>query len=76
MAFSDTKERETLVFTGIMLCLLSMMMYRRNRWAWLIAVIIQVNPIGWIVNGIYLKNRWAEMRDKKETTDPGGTGMD
>lgn len=34
---------------------------KRNKWAWVIGIILQLNPILWIINGIYLKNRWAEM---------------
>ncbi|MFH2092566.1 MAG: hypothetical protein ABIJ31_09400, partial [Pseudomonadota bacterium] len=34
----------------------------RNRWIWIIAIILQLNPILWIINGIYLRNRWIEMR--------------
>lgn len=34
---------------------------KRNKWAWVIGIILQVNPILWIINSIYLKNRWDEM---------------
>ena len=34
---------------------------KRNRWGILIAIIFQLNPVMWIINGIYLKNRWSEM---------------
>lgn len=34
---------------------------RRNKWAWVIGIILQLNPVLWIINGIYLKNRWTEM---------------
>lgn len=34
---------------------------RRNRHGWIVAIILQLNPISWIINGIYLKNRWSEM---------------
>jgi hypothetical protein len=34
---------------------------KRNKWAWIVGIILQLNPILWIINGIYLKNRWAEM---------------
>jgi len=29
-----------------------------SRWAFLIGTIASLNPILWIINGIYLKNRW------------------
>jgi hypothetical protein len=31
---------------------------RYNKWVFLFATVISFNPIFWIVNGIYLKNRW------------------
>jgi hypothetical protein len=31
---------------------------RYNKYAFLIATVISINPILWIINGIYLKNRW------------------
>ena len=34
---------------------------KRNKWGWVIAIITQFNPITWIINGIYLKNRWHEL---------------
>ena len=34
---------------------------KRNRWGWVISIILQLNPLLWIINGIYLKNRWDEM---------------
>lgn len=34
---------------------------KRNKWAWIIGIILQLNPVLWIINGIYLKNRWTEM---------------
>ena len=33
---------------------------RRRRWAWIILTIAMVNPISWIINGIYARNRWSE----------------
>ncbi len=43
-------------------------MIKRKRWAWLVGIILQLNPILWIINGIYLKNRWDEMGTKSEKT--------
>jgi len=34
---------------------------QRQRWALVTAVILQCNPIFWIINAIYLKNRWREL---------------
>ena len=35
---------------------------KRNKWGSIVGIVMQMNPILWIANGIYLKNRWAEMK--------------
>ena len=42
-------------------------MIKRNKWAWLVGIVISMNPILWVVNGIYLKNRWHEMGGRSIT---------
>ncbi|MFL9610450.1 hypothetical protein ACKF11_10240 [Methylobacillus sp. Pita2] len=37
---------------------LMVLVLRFNKYAFLIATVISINPILWIINGIYLKNRW------------------
>lgn len=39
-------------------------MLRRNRWWWITGILFSLNPLYWIVNGIYLSNRWEEMREE------------
>lgn len=46
--------------TVISACVNSLAM-QRQRWALVTAVILQCNPIFWIINAIYLKNRWQEL---------------
>ena len=33
---------------------------RRKRWAWVVGTVFLCNPIIWIIDGIYAKNRWKE----------------
>lgn len=33
-----------------------------SRWAFLLGTIASLNPILWVINGIYLKNRWNHPR--------------
>jgi len=49
-------------FWSIYLVTLGVLMYRQNRWAWLVYIILSVNPAEWIINGLYLKNRWQGMK--------------
>lgn len=37
---------------------LCILILRYNKYAFLIATVLSVNPIVWIINGIYLKSRW------------------
>ena len=32
--------------------------FRYNKYAFLITTVLSLNPLLWIINGIYLKNRW------------------
>ena len=41
---------------------LMVMVLKSNKYAFLIATIISLNPLLWIINGIYLKNRWNHQK--------------
>jgi len=45
-----------IVIVNSILCIL---MLQFNKYAFLIATVISLNPLIWIINGIYLKNRWC-----------------
>lgn len=40
----------------------------RNRWLWILAIILQLNPVLWFINGIYLKNRWKDLKNGSSKT--------
>jgi hypothetical protein len=39
---------------------------KRKGFAWIILIIISLNPICWIINGIYVKHRWSEFKAKDD----------
>ena len=39
---------------------------RFNKYAFLTATVLSLNPLLWIINGIYLKNRWNHPKVNKE----------
>ena len=45
----------------------------RRRWAFLVLVVLSFNPIAWIINGIYLSNRWREMAMPDDAEGPAQT---
>jgi len=49
------------ITTGILLTFLIYLL-SMNRTAFLITTIISFNPLIWIINGIYLKNRWQDVK--------------
>ncbi len=49
---------------GIAYGITGIFMFRRNRWWWIVGILITLNPVLWIANGIYLSNRWREMRSQ------------
>ena len=36
---------------------------KRNRWAFVLKTILMMNPIIWIINGVYIYRRWGEMKN-------------
>jgi drug/metabolite transporter (DMT)-like permease len=40
----------------------SVMTLLRNRIAFILLTIITINPVMWIINGFYIKNRWNELK--------------
>ena len=47
-----------LVLTYFPLAILTL---RRNRIGFVLLSVLQLNPINWLINGIYIKNRWQEL---------------
>lgn len=50
-----------LLVLGIIAAISGTFILKRNKWGWVIGLIMQFNLIMWIINGIYLKNRWSEL---------------
>ncbi|MFH1912984.1 MAG: hypothetical protein ABIK45_01745 [Pseudomonadota bacterium] len=47
---------------------------KRRRWAWVVGIILLFNPILWIVNAVYARNRWKEL--PVPTDDPAEPDSD
>ena len=57
--FLQLQEVMPLAITLIVInTILNVMILKFNKYVFLIATILSINPIFWIINGIYLKNRW------------------
>ncbi|MGB9429937.1 MAG: hypothetical protein WCC11_08715 [Gammaproteobacteria bacterium] len=50
-----------LLVLGIIAAISGTFILKRNKWGWVVGLIMQFNLIMWIINGIYLKNRWSEL---------------
>jgi len=71
LLFSDLKLSEdegfrifVTVFMAVYMSIMAiacLFIIKRKRWGWIVATILSLNPILWVVNGIYLKNRWKEL---------------
>jgi hypothetical protein len=61
------------LFIGGLLMALGYGIIKRNAIAWIISIIISFNPFGWVINGIYLKNRWSEFKKSGSTQEIQGT---
>jgi len=60
--WADLGDGANLIIWSILLIVLGTLLYMRNRWVWIVFTILNLNPASWIINGIYLKNRWQEMK--------------
>ena len=48
-----------LVIANSIFCIMILQM---NKYAFLVATIMSLNPLIWIINGVYLKRRWRHPR--------------
>ena len=48
---------------------LGVLALKRNRWAFVVITALSINPIVWLINGFYLKNRWRELTFNKGDGD-------
>ena len=46
---------------GVLVAISGKFIIERNKWGWVAGIILQFNLILWIINGIYVKNRWSEL---------------
>jgi hypothetical protein len=47
---------------------------RRVRWMWIIYTVLSMNPVLWLINAIYIKNRWKELGDEQAGSQSIKTG--
>lgn len=57
---SSTEDPRFIVVLGLMAIytVTMILVLRFNKFAFLLATILSINPILWGINGMYLKNRW------------------
>jgi hypothetical protein len=55
------------VIAWVLFACIHLLMVLRMKWAWVVGIVLHVNPILWMVNGLYLARRWDEMSEM-----PGG----
>ena len=69
--FVSTNKTEEAIFVfsvGILAIVLGIFINKRSRWAFVIHTIITINPLVWLINGIYIKNRWDELARVNSST--------
>jgi len=67
------KDRDTYflsVFCLLGIGIAGVFVLKRSRAAFLFLTLVSLNPIGWLINGIYLSHRWQEL-DPKKTPQSG-----
>ena len=60
MTFGQLKDMPELALIFVIInTILMIFILKFNKYAFLIATILSINPLLWIINGVYLKNRWC-----------------
>jgi hypothetical protein len=60
MTLNQLKDMPEIALVFVLInTILMILILRFNKYAFLIATILSINPLLWIINGIYLKNRWC-----------------
>jgi hypothetical protein len=70
----NTEDRIVLPIAAVICALMSIsgvFVIKRRKWAWIVLTIVS-GPLGWIINGIYGKNRWHEFNEG----NPVSNGVD
>lgn len=59
------------LFIVLLNTILMVLVLKYNKYAFLLSTISSLNPLLWIINGIYLKNRWnhPKLNNKNEIKD-------
>lgn len=72
MLVDDRNDALLQIFSlhGFITGIAGIFMLKRNRWWWIPGILFSLNPFYWIVNGIYLSNRWKEMREEAKAKKP------
>jgi len=71
----DLTEDEVLGFYFLVIVVLlvpGIFILCRHRWAWILYTVCSMNPALWIINAMYIKNRWKELREESSAA-PGST---
>ena len=72
-ALEAYRDKDILIALGFLFAIHSIAGYyviKRKKIAWVISTVLLLNPIGWIVNGIYAKNRWSELHGVTDSNTP------
>ena len=57
----DARALVSLVMWALPLTASGYFVLRRKRWAWVFATVLSLNPLIWVINGVYGARRWREM---------------
>ncbi len=73
MSFSPDYPLDEKLLTGAFYVYVGWLGWRllqRRRHAWVWSTIWTVEPILWIINGIYMRNRWGEFKEEHPPRQP------
>lgn len=61
--YGSSKETTLVAFAYfVLLAFTHGLILLRSKVGWVLGIALQLNPVSWLANGIYARNRWAEFR--------------
>lgn len=59
---NGNKEMPIYLAASVVLLLANALLFRRSRIGWVAGTILNFNPVWWVINAVYGRNRWREFR--------------
>lgn len=57
---NGNREMPVYLVAALVFLLANLLLFRRSRIGWVLGTLLNFNPVWWVINAIYGRNRWNE----------------